>query len=144
MQKAKKLHRSTWFEMWCAKVCDVIKNRLQHKYSRSFRGSFFENKIGSCFWIKFSIRKEFLKEKAEGEIAFALINLPQVQIQDPASGSTTTKEFVFLEKFAEFYYHKILEARSRWRLKHFRVWRNPCDLSVTGDIKIFQFHVIKR
>ena len=41
------------------------------------------------------------------------MNLPQVQIQDPASGSTTTKEFVFLEKFAEFYYHKILEARSR-------------------------------
>ena len=46
-------------------------------------------------------------------MAFALINLFQVQIQDPAGSSTTTTAFLFLEKFAEFYYHKILEAKSR-------------------------------
>ena len=47
------------------------------------------------------------------EGAFALINLFRVQIQEIATRSTTTRAFVFLEKFAEFYYHKIFETRSR-------------------------------
>ena len=53
------------------------------------------------------------KKKVIGEIAFALISLFHVQIQEPASRSTTTRAFVFLAKFAEFYYHKIFETRSR-------------------------------
>ena len=34
-------------------------------------------------------------------------------------------------KFAEFYYHKIFETRSRWRLK---TLQSPCGLSITGDV----------
>ena len=64
------------------------------------------------FKICFSIRKEFLKKKVSGEIAFELISLFHVQIQEPTSRSTTTRAFVFLAKFAEFYYHKIFETRS--------------------------------
>ena len=63
------------------------------------------------FELSFSIRKEFLKKKVSGEIAFALISLFHVQMQEPASRST--RAFVFPAKFAEFYYRKIFEARSR-------------------------------
>ena len=53
-----------------------------------------------------------------------------VQIQQPKSMSTTTTAFVFLGKFAEFYYHKIFEANPwpfcNWRYK---------DLSMSRDQK---------
>ena len=49
--------------------------------------------------VSCSIRKEFLKKKVNGEIAFALINLFHVQIQEPTSRLTTTRAFVFLAKF---------------------------------------------
>ena len=42
-----------------------------------------------------------------------LISLFHVQIQEPKCRSTTTRAFIFLAKFAEFYYHKIFETRSR-------------------------------
>ena len=58
-----------------------------------------------------SIRKEFLKKKVNDEIAFGLISLFHVQIQEPASRSTATREFIFLAKFAEFDYHKIFKTR---------------------------------
>ena len=60
------------------------------------------------FWYQ----KEFSKKKVSAEIAFDLISLFHVQIQEPTSRSTTTRAFVFLAKFAEFYYHKIFETRS--------------------------------
>ena len=56
-----------------------------------------------------------------GEIDFALIILFHVQIQEPASRSTTTRAFLFLAKFAEFYYHKTFET-SQWQLKHLYGW----------------------
>ena len=62
--------------------------------------------------LSFSIRKEFKKKEVNGEIAFALISLFQVQIKEPASMSTTTTAFVLLAKFTEFYYHKIFRTRS--------------------------------
>ena len=51
------------------------------------------------------------KNKVSGEIAFALISLFHVQIQEPASRSTATKAFAFLVKSAEFYSRKIFETR---------------------------------
>ena len=50
-------------------------------------------------------------KKESREIAFELISLFHVQIQEPISRSTATGVFVFLAKFAEFYYHKVFEAR---------------------------------
>ena len=50
-------------------------------------------------------------KKVSGEIAFASIRLFNVQIEEPASRSTTKTAFVFLAKFAELYYHKIFETR---------------------------------
>ena len=67
----------------------------------------------AVFEICFIIRKEFKKKKVSGEIAFELISLFHVQIQEPTSRSTTTEAFAILAKFAEFYDHKILEIRTR-------------------------------
>ena len=52
--------------------------------------------------------KTFLKKEVIGKIAFELISLFDAQIQQPTSRSTTTRAFVFLANFAEFYYYKIL------------------------------------
>ena len=73
----------------------------------------------------FKYQKEFLTKKVSGEIAFDLISLFHVQIQEPTSRSTTTRAFVFLANVC-------VDERS------------PCGLSMTGDIKIYQYHVIKK
>ena len=65
----------------------------------------------AAFELCFSIRKELLKKKVSGEITFELISL--FQVQEPKSTSTTMRAFIFLAKFAEFYYHKLFETRSR-------------------------------
>ena len=66
----------------------------------------------AAFELCFSIRKGFVENKVSGEIAFELISLFHLQIQEPTSMSTSMRAFVFLAKFAEFYYHKIFETRS--------------------------------
>ena len=72
--------------------------------------------IEQLWWLLLNyvlvFRKEFKEKKLSGEIAFALISLSHVQIQKPASRSTTLRTFVFLPKCAEFYYHKKFETRS--------------------------------
>ena len=87
------------------KALNFIKKRLQHRCSR-------RTTPVAAFEVSFSIRKEFKKKKVSGEITFALINLFHVQIPEPASRSATTTAFVFLTKFAEFYYLKIFKTRS--------------------------------
>ena len=99
-----------------------IKKRLQHK-------RFLMNIINvlGTTWTEqpqllllnksLSISKELFKKEESGKTAFALISLFYVQIQEPASSSTTTRASVFSAKFAEFYYQKIFETRSWWRLE---------------------------
>ena len=72
----------------------------------------------AAFELCFSVRKGFLKKKLIWEIAFELISLFHVQIQEPTSKSTTMRAFVFLAKFAEFYYNKIFVIGSQWWPKH--------------------------
>ena len=84
------------------------------EYSKGFRNSFFYRTTPvAAFELCFSIRKEFKKKKVSGDIAFGLISLFHVQIHESTGRSATTTEFVFLTKFAEFYYHKIFETRYR-------------------------------
>ena len=87
---------------------------FSEKYSKSFRNSFsYRTTPVADFELCFSIRKEFLKKRVSGEIAFDLISLFHAQIQESTGKSTTTRGFVFLAKFAEFYYHEIFETRYR-------------------------------
>ena len=78
-----------------------------------FYGTVFFFFLFIAFELSFSMRKEFSKKKVSGEIAFALISVIHVQIQLPASRSTTAKAFVFLANFALFSYCKIFETRSQ-------------------------------
>ena len=59
--------------------------------------------------MMFYYQKKFVKKEVSGEIAFDVISLFHVQIQEPTRRSTTTRAFVFP---AKFYYHKIFEKRS--------------------------------
>ena len=88
------------------KAYNFIKKRLQYRrfpvnVLKDLGAAFFRTISVVAFQLNFSIREEFLKKKVSGEIAFALINLFQAQIQEPANRSTTTRAFVFLAKFAE-------------------------------------------
>ena len=84
--------------------------------------------------------QEFLKKKVSGEIAFDLISLFHVQIQEPKRSSNTTRAFVFLQNFI---ITKYLKHELDDDLNICMDERSPCDLSVTVDIKIYQCHVIK-
>ena len=63
----------------------------------------------AAFKLSFSIGKEFLKMKVSREIAFALISLVLVQIQDPANSSTTTEHLSFLQNLLNFTITKYLK-----------------------------------
>ena len=64
--------------------------------------------LGTTFFIE-QLQWLLLNYILVSEIAFDLISLFRVQTQEPKSRSTTTRAFVFLAKFAKFYYHKIFE-----------------------------------
>ena len=88
------------------KAYNFIKKRLQYRrfpvnVLKGLGTTFFRTIPVVAFQLSFSIREEFLEKKVSGEIAFALINLFQAQIQEPANRSTTTRAFVFLAKFSE-------------------------------------------
>ena len=104
------------------------------EYCKSFRELFYRITPVAAFEVSFSIRKELKKRKDNGKVAFPLVSLFHIQIQEPASKSSTMRTFVFLVKFAEFYYHKIFDARSQWELEHLCDERSPCGISITGEV----------
>ena len=65
-------------------------------------------------------------------------------MQEPARTSSTARAFVFLAKFVEFYYLKIFEKEVNNDLSVCVDECSPCGLSLSGDIKIYECHVIKR
>ena len=69
----------------------------------------------AAFELSFSIRKEFQK-KESGEIAFALISLFLVQMQEPGSRSTTTRTLSFLQNLLNFIITKYLKQED-WKQK---------------------------
>ena len=54
------------------------------------------------------------------------------------------RAFVFLGKFAEFYYHKIFEKEADDGLRVCMDKCSPCGISITEDIKFCLCHMIKR
>ena len=90
------------------------------EYFKGFSNSFFMKQLQSLLLNYVLVSERIFKKKVSREIAFELISLFHVQIQEPKSMSTTTRAFAFLAKFLEFYYHKIFETRRRWRPKPLR------------------------
>ena len=62
-------------------------------------------------------------------------------MQEPVSRSATTRAIIFLKKFiiAKYFKQEVDDDLSVCVDE-----RSPCGLSITGDIKIYQCHVIKR
>ena len=113
------------------------------EYSKSFRNSFFYSITPvPAFELYFSIRKEFL-QKVSGEIAFELVSLFHVQIQEPISRSTTMRALVFLGKFAQFYITKYFKQEDDDDSSICVDECNPCGFFITRDVKIYQYHMIK-
>ena len=103
------------------------------EYSKSFRNSFFYSITPvPAFELYFSIRKEFL-QKVSGEIAFELISLFHVQIQEPISRSTITKAFVLLQNLLNFIITKCLKQEVDKDLSICMDKCSPCGFSITGD-----------
>ena len=75
-------------------------------------------------------------------IAYALIDLFHVQIQEPANRSTTTRAFI-CHLSLNFIITKCLKQEVGDDLSVCIDEFSPCGLSVTGDIKIYQCHVIE-
>ena len=70
---------------------EILARAFSCKYPKSFRNNFFYRTTAvAALDLYFSIRKNFLKKKVSGEIAFDLISLFHVQIQEPTRSSTIT------------------------------------------------------
>ena len=87
-------------------------------------------------WLLFNyvLVSERILKKESGEIAFDLVSLFHVQIQEPTSRSTTTRAFIitkYLKQEVDDDLSLCLDERSH------------CGLSMAGDIKIYQCLVIK-
>ena len=89
----------------------------------------------------FHYQKEFVKKKVSVQIAFDVISLFHVHVQEPTGRSTTTRAFVFPAKFY-FIITKYLKQEVDDDLSVCVNKRSPCGLSITRDIKIYQYHVI--
>ena len=50
----------------------------------------------------------------------------------------------FFQNFLNFIITKYLKQEVNDDLSLCMVERSPCDLSITGDIKIYQYHTMKR
>ena len=111
MHVKEKSYNSTVGLQLCQK--ETPTEALSFEYSKSFRDSFFKEQL-LCLLLNhvLVLRKVVKEKKVSGEIAFALISLFHIQIQKPTSRSTTLTAFVYLAKFAEFYFHKKSETRS--------------------------------
>ena len=132
------------------KASNFIKNGLRNTgiflwIFRTFQIQLFYRATPvAVFELRFSIRKELKNRKlVERLIIFALIGLLHVQIPEPASRWTTTRAF-FCHLSLNFIIAKYWKQEVDDGLNVCVDESCPYDLSVTGDIKIYQCHVIKR
>ena len=111
------------------------------EYSECFGNNFF---IEQFQWLLLNyvlVSERIFKQDCQWRIAFDLISSFIVLIREPTRSSTIRRAFVFP---AKCYYHKIFETEVDDNLSIYMDESSPCGLSVTGDIKIYQCHVIKR
>ena len=125
----KHLYQSLFQEGCGPEACNFIKKRVWHRSfpvncAKFLRTPFLQNNSGRLLQLlQQSWRSEFsvlvseriLKKKVSGEIAFDLISLFHVQIQDPTRSWTTMRAFVFPSKLK-------FDTRSRWWPKHLCGW----------------------
>ena len=112
------------------KACNFIKKRLQHRcfpvsIPKVLGTIFLWNNYSGCFT----------------EIAFDLISLFHIKCKSLQDIQLTREHLSFPQNFiiTKYLKQEVDDDRSVCMDE-----RSPCDLSITGDIKIYQCHVIKR
>ena len=85
----------------------------------------------------FKYQKEFLTKKVSGKIAFDLISLfhKYKSLQEVQLPQEHLQNFIIIKYLKQ----EVNDDLSVCREEH-----SPCGLSMTGDIKIYQYHVIKK
>ena len=87
----------------------------------------------------FKYQKEFLTKKVSGKIAFDLISLFRKY--------KSLQEVQLLQEHLSFLQNFIITKYLKEEVDDLSICmdkRSPYGLSMTGDIKIYQYHVIKR
>ena len=111
------------------------------EYSKSVRDSlFYRTTLVAAFELSFSIHKRIKEKEVRGEIAFALISLFHVQIQKPASRSTTLRAFVFLANLLNFIITKNLKQEVHDDLSICMNERSLWGLSIIEDKDLLMSH----
>ena len=125
------MYKTSFATFFWLQAYNFIKKRHQHWYfpvniQKILATAFFIGTLlVAAFELWFSIWKKFWKRK---QWRYCLFNYRSLQSRP----TTTARAFIFLAKFAEFYYHKIFEKRSRWRTKRVRKWTpNALSISIT-------------
>ena len=94
----------------------------------------------ALFEYYFSIRKFFLKNEVSREI---VISLFQYKYKKMRAGQLPQEHLYFLQSLLDFIITKYVKEEVDDNLTICMNEHSSCDLSVTGDIKICQCHVIK-
>ena len=102
-----------------------------------FLTAFSKKQLRWLLLNKVLVSKKILKRKFNRKIAFALINLFNIQIKKIASGQLTWNNLSFLQNLLSFTIKKYLKQEVDDDL-------SPCGLVLHGDIKFYKCHVIKR
>ena len=127
------------------KACNFIKKRLQHgrfpvSIPKRFRDNFFyRTTTVAAFELCLSII--FLTKKVSGKIVFDLISLFR-KYKSLEEVQLPRENLPFLQNFFITKYLKQEEVNDKLSLCVDE--RSPCGLSMTEDIKIYQYHVIKK
>ena len=103
------------------------------------------NLTHDSFWCSWKICWILLSQniwtKLMMMIAFALISLFHIWVQEAASRSITMKAFGF-QSLLNFIITKYLKQVDD-NLSICVDESSPCGLSITGDINIYQYHIVK-
>ena len=94
----------------------------------------------ALFEYYFSIRKFFLKNEVSREI---VISLFQYKYKKMRAGQLPQEHLYFLQSLLHFIITKYIKEEVDDNLTICMNEHSSCDLSVTGDTKICQCHVIK-
>ena len=103
--------------------------------------------IEQLWWLVLNFilvsERNFLKKEVSGEIAFTLISLFHYKYKKMQAGQLPQEHLYFMQGLLNFIITKYIKQEVDDNLTVCKDEHSPCGLSVTGDIKICQCHVIK-
>ena len=130
-------------------ACNFIKNRLQNgcfsaNIPKVLTTAYFMEQLRWLLLNYVLASERTLKKKVSREIAFELISFFMYKYKSLQVCQLPREYLSFLQSFLNFIITKYSKQEVDANLSLCVVERSPCGLSITGDIKIYQCHVMKR